>query len=213
MGIRRFPVHHKIANLSFTPRELFGGDGSPKQFVDQPNPVGVQHVTFAIPGHFFDLSGSYSSSLKGLGNVNFTGLIGGFADYWAMPWLRSRVEVLAGFGGATGVMTNLSIDAVIPLSTALTWSGGPRARYVTSGLESPYFSITQEQSIASGLPVYNAGSGWQALGAGTQLKYRFNPTWMTYAFVESPLRHRSSRSPAAARISGHSASASHIPSQ
>jgi len=35
------------------------------------------------------------------------------------------------------------------LSKALTWSGGPRARYVTSGLESPYFSITQEQSIAS----------------------------------------------------------------
>jgi MipA family protein len=127
---------------------------------------------------------SYSSSLKGLGNVNFTGLIGGFADYWAMPWLRSRVEVLGGFGGATGVMTNLSIDAVILLSTALTWSGGPRARYVTSGLESPYFSITQEQSIASGLPVYNAGAGWQALGAGTQLKYRFNPTWMTYVFVE-----------------------------
>jgi len=126
---------------------------------------------------------SYSSSLKGLGNVNFTGLIGGFVDYWAMSWLRSRVEVLDGFGGATGVMTNLSIDAVVLLSTALTWSGGPRARYVTRGLESPYFSITQEQSI-SGLPVYNAGSGWQALGAGTQLKYRFNPTWMTYAFVE-----------------------------
>ena len=71
---------------------------------------------------------SYSSSLKGLGNVSFTGLIGGFADYWAMPWLRSRVEVLGGFGGATGVMTNLSIDAVILLSKALTWSGGPRAR-------------------------------------------------------------------------------------
>jgi outer membrane scaffolding protein for murein synthesis (MipA/OmpV family) len=67
-----------------------------------------------------------------------------------MPWLRSRVEVLGGFGGATGVMTNLSVDA----------------GYVINGLERPYFSITQEQSIASGLPVYNAGSGWQALGAG-----------------------------------------------
>ena len=48
----------------------------------------------------------------------------------------------------------------------------------------PVFQHSQEQSIASGLPVYNAGSGWQALGAGTQLKSRFNPTWMTYAFVE-----------------------------
>jgi len=127
---------------------------------------------------------SSSSSLNGLGNVDFTGLIGGFVDYWAVPWLRSRVEVMEGFGGATGVQTNLSIDAVVPLSTAVTWSGGPRARYVTSALESPYFSITQSQSIASGLPVYNAGAGWQAVGAGTQLKYRLNPTWATYAFVE-----------------------------
>jgi MipA family protein len=127
---------------------------------------------------------SSSSSLNGLGNVDFTGLIGGFVDYWAVPWLRSRVEVMEGFGGATGIQTNLSMDAVVPLSTAVTWSGGPRARYVTSGLESTYFSITQAQSIASGLPVYNAGAGWQAVGAGTQLKYRLNPTWATYAFVE-----------------------------
>jgi hypothetical protein len=29
--------------------------------------------------------------------------------------------------------------------------------------------------IASRIPVYNAGGGWQAVGAGTQLKYRYNP--------------------------------------
>src|SRR5262249_20966348 len=45
---------------------------------------------------------SSSSSLNGLGNVGFTGLIGGFADYWAVPWLRSRVEVMQAVGGATG---------------------------------------------------------------------------------------------------------------
>jgi len=127
---------------------------------------------------------SSSSALNGLGDVGFTGLIGGFTDFWAVPWLRSRVEVMEGVGGATGTQTNLFMDAVIPLSPALTWSGGPRARYVTGGLESTYFSITQAQSVASGLPVYNAGSTWQAVGAGTQLKYRFNPTWATYAFIE-----------------------------
>jgi outer membrane protein len=66
----------------------------------------------------------------------------------------------------------------------LTLSGGPRARLVTSGAESPYFSITQAQSMASGLPAYNAGGGWQAVGAGTQVKYRFNPTWATYGLIE-----------------------------
>jgi MipA family protein len=127
---------------------------------------------------------SFSSALNGLGNVGFTYQVGGFIDFWAVRWLRTRVEVQEGFGGANGVTAKLSMDAVIPLSPAMTLSGGPRAHAVTSGAESPYFSITQAQSIMSGLPVFNAGGGWQAVGAGTQLKYRFNPTWATYGFVE-----------------------------
>jgi MipA family protein len=127
---------------------------------------------------------SMSPSLNGLGNVGRTLQLGGFVDYWAVNWLRARVEGLQGFGGATGVTANFAVDAVVPLTPALTLSGGPRARAVTSAAESPYFSVTQAQSIASGLPVYNAGGGWQAVGAGTQMKYRFNPVWATYALVE-----------------------------
>jgi hypothetical protein len=55
---------------------------------------------------------------------------------------------------------------------------------VSHEAESPYFSVTQAQSITSGLPVYNAGGGWQAVGAGTQIKYRFNPAWATYGIFE-----------------------------
>lgn len=127
---------------------------------------------------------SASPSLNGLGNVGYTLQAGGFVDYWAAGWLRMRVEGLQGFGAASGVTANFSMDAVVPLSPALTLSGGPRARVDTASAESPYFSINQAQSIASGLPVYNATGGWQAVGAGTQVKYRFNPTWATYSFVE-----------------------------
>jgi hypothetical protein len=42
---------------------------------------------------------SYSSALNGLGNVGHLP-IGGFVDYWALPWLRTRVEGCR-FGGAT----------------------------------------------------------------------------------------------------------------
>ena len=125
-----------------------------------------------------------SPFLTGLGNVGFAPEAGGFIDYWAAPWLRARVEGLEAFGGANGMVANLSMDAVIPLSPALTWSGGPRARAVSGGVESPYFSVTPAQSIASGLPVYNAGGGWQAVGAGTQMKYHFNPAWATYGLIE-----------------------------
>jgi MipA family protein len=125
-----------------------------------------------------------SLSLNGLGNVGYTVQVGGFVDYWAVEWLRMRVETLQGLGAANGVTANFAVDAVIPLSPGLTLSGGPRARADTAAAESPYFTITQAQSIASGLPVYSAGGGWQAVGVGTQAKYRFNPTWATYSFIE-----------------------------
>ena len=117
-------------------------------------------------------------------DVSATYQLGAYFDYWAMPWLRGRVEALQGFGGSTGLTANFSVDAVLPLSAALTWSGGPRARAVTAATEGPYFSVTPVQSSASGLSVFNAGGGWQSVGAGTQLKYRFNRVWAFYGFVE-----------------------------
>jgi MipA family protein len=125
-----------------------------------------------------------SPSLNGLGNVGYTLQVGGYMDYWAAPWFRMRVEGMQGIGAATGVTANFSMDAVVPVSTALTLSGGPRARVDTAAAENPYFGITQAQSAASGLPVYNSGGGIQAVGLGTQAKYRLNPTWATYSFVE-----------------------------
>jgi outer membrane protein len=127
---------------------------------------------------------SYSSSLNGLGNIGYTLNLGGFMDYWVVPWLRTRAEVMQGVGEGSGVTGRLFADAVLPLSPAMTWSVGARGRYVTAGTEKPYYSITPAQSLATGYPVYHAGSGWQAVGAGTQLKYRFNPSWATYGFVE-----------------------------
>jgi outer membrane protein len=91
---------------------------------------------------------------------------------------------MQGFGAGHGVTGRFLMDAVIPASPAITISGGPRVRYVTSGTASPYYSVTPAEALVSQLPAYHAGSGWQALGAGTQLKYRINPTWATYTFVE-----------------------------
>lgn len=123
-------------------------------------------------------------ALNGLGDVGATLQLGAFLDYWANPWLRMRVEGMQGFGAATGLTANFSMDAVLPVTPALTLSGGPRARVDTAAAESPYFSVTAAQSATSGLSPYNASGGWQAVGAGTQVKYRFTPTWATYSFVE-----------------------------
>jgi MipA family protein len=127
---------------------------------------------------------SASPSLNGLGDIGYTLQLGGYLDYWAIPWLRMRVEGLQGFGAAGGVTTNFAMDAVVPVTPTLLLSGGPRARVDSAAAESPYFSVSQAQSAVSGLAPYNAGGGWQAVGLGTQARYHFNPTWATYSFVE-----------------------------
>jgi MipA family protein len=188
-GIPRYPGS-KAFDSSGSPYFDMARPGSPEKFhgpIDGLDIALFDNGMFAVGpvGNIVWFRDPHdSSALNGIAGVPNTYNIGGFVDYWAVPWLRSRAEVMQGFGGATGVTARFLMDAVIPVTPALTVSGGPRVRYVTSGTASPYFSISQTDSFSSGLPIYNAGSGFQAVGAGTQFKYRFNPTWATYAFVE-----------------------------
>jgi outer membrane protein len=129
------------------------------------------------------------AALNGLGNVDFTVQAGGFAEFWPVPWLRLRTELRQGIGGETGLTGDAFLDAVVPFGQ-FRWSAGPRVTLQSSAAVSPYFSITQAQSIGSTvsglavLPVYNASGGLYSYGAGTQLEYFFNPQWAAHGFVE-----------------------------
>jgi outer membrane protein len=186
--IRAVPRYPGSADFNAVPVPYFdiAKPGSPERFHGPLDGVGFavfDNGVFAI-GPVGSLIWSQRQKINGLGGVGMTLNLGGYVDYWAVPWLRTRAEVMQGLGAGDGITTNLYMDAVIPLSSAMTLSGGPRARYVTAATESPYFTVTPAQSLASGLPAYNAGGGWQSVGAGTQLKYRFNPVWATYGFAE-----------------------------
>lgn len=122
--------------------------------------------------------------LQGLGDVDWTLEAGVFADFWPTEWLRTRVEVRQGIGGHHGIVSDLTADVVVPVTPRLTLSGGPRTTLETAAATSPYFSITPEQSVASGLPVYNAGGGFYSYGAGVQARYQWSPQWETHVFLE-----------------------------
>jgi MipA family protein len=124
------------------------------------------------------------SALHGLGNVPWAVEIGGFAEYWWVPWLRSRAEVRQGFNGHHGLVADLTADAVVPVNPQLTLSGGPRLTLASTAATSPYFSIDAAQSAASGLPVYDARGGVRSVGAGAQARYFWTPQWATHGFVE-----------------------------
>jgi outer membrane protein len=126
---------------------------------------------------------SDDADLRGLG-VDYAIEIGGFADYWVAPWLRTRAELRQGFGGHHGVLADLTADVVYPLTPQLTLSGGPRLTLATGKAEDPYFSVTASQAVTSGLPTYTAHGGVHSWGAGGQARYAFSPQWAAYTYVE-----------------------------
>jgi MipA family protein len=131
------------------------------------------------------------AQLNGLPDVNYAVQIGGFAQYWLVPWLRLRGEVRQGLGGETGVTGDGFLDVVVPLG-GFRWSGGPRVTLQSAAAVSPYFSITAAQATAAnaaqpGLPAltaYNASGGLYSYGAGTQLEYFFSPQWSAHVLAE-----------------------------
>jgi outer membrane protein len=126
----------------------------------------------------------HNPALAGLGDVGMTAEVGGFVDYWPVPWLRARVEVRQGFGGHAGVVSDQMLDVIVPVTPQWTLSGGPRLTEATREANTPYFGIDAGQSAASGLPVYDPGGGVRSYGIGTQARYQWNPRWASHAFIE-----------------------------
>jgi outer membrane protein len=127
---------------------------------------------------------SDDSDLAGLGDVDWAFEAGAFAEYWPTEWLRARAEVRQGFGGHHGVVSDIMADAVVRVNPQLTLSAGPRLTLASGAATSPYFSVTPGQSVASGLPVYDARGGVRSYGAGAQVAYAWTPQWASTVFVE-----------------------------
>lgn len=124
------------------------------------------------------------SALAGLGNVDWAVELGAFAEYWWMPWLRTRAELRNGIGGHHGLVADLSADAVYKFAPLWTLAGGPRMTLASAQALDPYFGISTAQAITSGLPVYSTKGGMRSYGAGMQLRYDISPRWETYTYLE-----------------------------
>jgi outer membrane protein len=125
-----------------------------------------------------------SLGVQRLGNVPWAGEVGIFAQYWWVPWLRTRTELRQGFHGHHGIVSDIMTDAVVPVSPQWTLSGGPRVTLATTPALNPYFGVTSAQSVISGLPIYDAKGGLRSYGAGTQARYLWTPQWATHVFLE-----------------------------
>jgi outer membrane protein len=164
--------------------------GSSERFRSTRDSSGIALIDFngfrAGPVGKFRSARTASSyaDLNGLGDVKFAVELGGFAEYFPIDWFRARVEVRRGFGGESGVTADLSADAIVPLLDHFSLSGGPRFTLQSTGATAPYFSVDAAQSLASGLPSFDAKGGVHSVGAGAQLHYQFDPQWELHSYIE-----------------------------
>lgn len=114
-------------------------------------------------GSPFLISGE-SNALRGLGNVETAGEIGGFAQY-SYEKIRTRVELRQGFGGHEGVVGDANVSYV-DRAGPLSYSIGPRLSYGSADFMNTYYGINATQSARSGLARYDADGGINSYGIG-----------------------------------------------
>jgi outer membrane protein len=114
-------------------------------------------------------------AIEGIGDRKRAIEVGGFAEYYLSPNLRTRGELRKGFGGHKGLLADLGADMIVgKVTDPLHFSIGPRARLADSKYVRAFYGVDAQQSAATGLATHEAGGGLHSLGALASMKYRMN---------------------------------------
>ncbi|MGO9172985.1 MAG: MipA/OmpV family protein [Rhodomicrobium sp.] len=124
------------------------------------------------------------SALRGLNDINYTGELGGFAEYYPAPFLRTRLELLQGISGADGLAANLMADFIYAPDPRWLFTAGPRLQFVNTQYESTFFSVTSGEALASGLSTYHASGGLNSAGIDATARYNVSDRLSLRAFAE-----------------------------
>jgi outer membrane protein len=127
---------------------------------------------------------SDADSLHGLRDIDYTVELGGFAEYWLAPNLRTRVELLQGVTGADGFTANFSADYVYKPDARWLFTFGPRMQAVNTQYESTFFSVNTAESFATGLVPYHASGGIHSAGIDATVRYNVSDRFSIRAFAD-----------------------------
>lgn len=180
----------KAREFRFSPMIAIGRQGKEQRFSsrnDSPS-IGLLEtgaVRAGVAGRLIrGRDAGTSSDLAGLSDVKFGGELGGFVDVYPTESIRVRGEVRQGIRSHDGLVADIAADAFADLAPDLRLSGGPRARYATSGYSQAYYGVNASEAAASGLSQYDPDGGWQSAGVGTALTWSATDKLETSAFAE-----------------------------
>lgn len=112
-----------------------------------------------------------------LSEVGFTVEVGGFAQVQVTDAIRLRIEGRKGLGGHRGWIGMVGADYVLRDRDRWLVSIGPRVTLADDRYMGAYFGVNPGDTARSGLPVYDAGGGVQAVGATAGVLRQVSDRW------------------------------------
>jgi outer membrane protein len=139
-----------------------------------------------LPGRFQN-SGD---AVHGLHDVDYTVEVGGFLEFYPVPFVRTRAELLQGVTGAEGFTANLMADFIYRPDPQWLLTVGPRLKFVDDQYNAAFFSISPLDSFRSsfsGLPFlrpFTAAGGLYSAGVDATVRYNLTERVSLRAFAE-----------------------------
>ncbi|MGZ8282951.1 MAG: MipA/OmpV family protein [Allosphingosinicella sp.] len=118
-----------------------------------------------------------------VGDVDLTAEAGAFVQLLPIEHLRLRAEGRYGIGGHEGFVGDLGADLVLGDRINSVFTIGPRARWGDGSYHDAYYTVTPAVAAATGLPAFDAGSGFHAVGAIAGMTMMISRDWGLYGYA------------------------------
>ncbi len=131
-----------------------------------------------------DRDESDNPALNGLGDIDHTFEVGGFAATKFLDRFLFRAKIRKGVvGGHDGLSVDAAGTALLFRYGRVSTSVSANATWIGDSYADTYFSITPAQSLASGLPVYDAGRGVRDVGGSFNAYINIMKRWSLNPYV------------------------------
>lgn len=117
-----------------------------------------------------------SEHLRGLGDIDMGGVVGGMVAYEVGP-AEFYASVSRNIGGSEGLEAKIGVDLAHNIDQ-FRFSAGVSATWADETYMQTYFGVTAAQSAASGLAQYDIGAGFKRVDLDLAITYAVTEHWL-----------------------------------
>lgn len=112
---------------------------------------------------------SDSKRLDGMGDISWTGAVGGFLSYRQGPF-RAGIDITQDFDG--GFVARANAGFAVRLHDRVSFTAGPSVTWANGSYMRTFFGVTADQAATSGYAAYRPGAGFKDVGVGGAFIFR-----------------------------------------